>query len=50
MGVFIGRSRLAGAEQQPAQMDGEDFSPPPGAGDGIVDRRGTIGGDGKRGR
>src|ERR1700683_3185408 len=42
IGVFIGASCLAGADEQPAQMDGKDFAPPPGAGDGVVDRRGGV--------
>src|SRR6476620_9040740 len=44
IGVFIRASRLAGADEQPAQMDGKDFAPPPSAGDGIVDRRSAVGG------
>src|SRR4029077_3294216 len=42
---FIGPSRGTRAEQQPAQMDGKNFASPPGAGDGVIHRRGPVGGD-----
>src|SRR5580658_1969625 len=48
IGVFIATSCVARAEQHPAQINRKDFVAPPGAGDGVVGRRGPVGGNGER--